>query len=81
MCGINAIFAYGANAAPVDAAELLRVRDTMIARGPDGCGAWVSSDGRVGLGHRRLAIIDLDDRALQPMASADGRLRITRAKV
>ena len=76
MCGINAIFAYGPNAAPVDAAELVRVRDSMLARGPDGCGEWISADRRVGFGHRRLAIIDLDDRALQPMASADGKLRI-----
>jgi asparagine synthase (glutamine-hydrolysing) len=54
----------------------MRVRDSMAARGPDGAGAWIAPDGRVGLGHRRLAIIDLDDRALQPMASADGKLRI-----
>jgi asparagine synthase (glutamine-hydrolysing) len=60
----------------VDGVELVRVRDHMAPRGPDGSGVWIASDGRVGLGHRRLAIIDLDDRALQPMASVDGRLRI-----
>lgn len=44
-------------------------------RGPDGSGVWVS-DG-VGLGHRRLAIIDLTDRATQPMHSEDGRFTVT----
>ncbi|MGE3298512.1 MAG: asparagine synthase (glutamine-hydrolyzing) [Porticoccaceae bacterium] len=72
MCGLNAIYAYHPSAPPVDRGELLRVRDRMRARGPDGEGAWYSPDGRVGLGHRRLAIIDLDPRAAQPMASADG---------
>jgi asparagine synthase (glutamine-hydrolysing) len=38
---------------------------------------WVSEDGRAGLGHRRLAIIDLSPAGAQPLASADGKLRIT----
>ncbi|MEZ5668446.1 MAG: asparagine synthase (glutamine-hydrolyzing) [Alphaproteobacteria bacterium] len=75
MCGINLIFAYG-NAPPVDRAELLAVRDAMTARGPDGAGEWVADDGRVGFGHRRLAIIDLSPGGAQPMHSADGRLSI-----
>jgi asparagine synthase (glutamine-hydrolysing) len=45
----------------------------MAARGPDGAGVWWSNDGRVGLGHRRLSIIDLADRSNQPMLSSDGR--------
>jgi asparagine synthase (glutamine-hydrolysing) len=49
----------------------------MTARGPDGHGEWFSGDGRVAFGHRRLAIIDLTDRAAQPMTSADGQLVIT----
>ncbi|BCX19570.1 MAG: hypothetical protein KatS3mg117_3252 [Geminicoccaceae bacterium] len=76
MCGLAAIFAYGAGAARVDRAELLAVRDAMAARGPDGAGAWIAPDGKVGLGHRRLAILDLDPRADQPMSSACGRFRI-----
>jgi len=77
MCGINAIYSYHPSAPPVDRAELLRVRDHMRARGPDGEGAWYAPDGRVGLGHRRLAIIDVSERGAQPMASADGKLVIS----
>ena len=55
MCGIVGIFAYGDDAPAIDRSELLRIRDRMTARGPDGCGAWYSADGRVGLGHRRHA--------------------------
>jgi asparagine synthase (glutamine-hydrolysing) len=76
MCGINGVFAYRRGAPAVDREELARVRDRMRARGPDGAGAWFSGDGRVGLGHRRLAIIDLSDSGAQPMASADGRYQI-----
>ena len=61
----------------MDPDELLRVRDHMRARGPDGAGAWVASDRRIGLGHRRLAIIDLSAKGAQPMASADGKLVIS----
>src|SRR5262249_43345147 len=47
------------------------------ARGPDGFGEWYSQDELVGLGHCRLAILDLSERGAQPMASADGNLVIT----
>lgn len=77
MCGIAGIFAYRESAPPVDEQELLRIREAMVKRGPDGAGLWVSDDGRIGLAHRRLAIIDLTDGGAQPMETADGRLRIT----
>ena len=70
MCGIAGAFAYAAGAPPVDRAALRRVRAAMACRGPDGAGAWWSPDGRIGLAHRRLAIIDLDTRAAQPMVAA-----------
>jgi len=44
----------------------------MVHRGPDGAGLWISRDRRVGLGHRRLAIIDLSPAADQPMCNEDG---------
>jgi asparagine synthase (glutamine-hydrolysing) len=72
MCGIAGIYAYHSAANPLDVSELRAMRDHMAARGPDGCGEWISADGRVGFGHRRLAIIDLSAEAAQPMASADG---------
>jgi len=48
-----------------------------VHRGPDGCGVWISSDGRIGLGHRRLSIIDLSPMATQPMSNADQTLWVT----
>lgn len=77
MCGIAGIFGYQAPTFPVDRLELRRMRDHMAARGPDGAGEWFSTDGRVALGHRRLAIIDLSERGAQPMASPDGALVVT----
>jgi asparagine synthase (glutamine-hydrolysing) len=77
VCGIAGIFAYRDPAPPVDREELLRIREQMHRRGPDGAGLWLSGDGRVGLAHRRLAIIDLSETGAQPMASADGRYLVT----
>lgn len=77
MCGIAGIYAYRDSAPPVDREELLRIREAMLWRGPDGAGLWISNDRRIGLAHRRLAIIDLSDAGAQPMATADGRLCIS----
>jgi len=75
MCGIAAILAYGA-APAVDREELLRIRDAMVNRGPDGKGLWISHDHRTGMAHRRLAIIDLSEAGDQPASIEDGRYRI-----
>ena len=75
MCGINGLFAY--NGPAVDLDELRRTRDRMAHRGPDGSGEWVGEDGRLAFGHRRLAIVDLTDSGIQPMASADGTIVVT----
>jgi asparagine synthase (glutamine-hydrolysing) len=77
MCGIAGLYAYHAAANPVDMAELRSIRDHMAARGPDGRGEWLAPDGRVGLGNRRLAIIDLSDGGAQPMACASRKTVIT----
>ena len=66
MCGINAVFAYRDSAPPVDRDEVIATRECMHSRGPDAGDAWFSDDGRVGLGHRRLAIIDLSPGGAQP---------------
>lgn len=76
MCGIAAIFAYGEAAPPVDREEVLRMREQMLARGPDGSGEWFSEDRRVGLGHRRLSIIDLSPAGANPMFNADRSLAL-----
>jgi asparagine synthase (glutamine-hydrolysing) len=60
----------------VDPLELVRTRDAMFSRGPDGAGLWIAPDRKVGLGHRRLSIIDLRPEGRQPMANEDGNLRI-----
>src|SRR5438105_7387197 len=76
MCGINAIYAFDPAAPLIKPNELNRTRDAMRARGPDAAGQWISADWRVGLGHRRLSIIDVSDRANQPMRSREGDLTI-----
>ncbi len=76
MCGLNGIFAYNGAASSPKESELLATRDAMQARGPDGAGAWWSADKHCVLGHRRLSIIDLSERANQPMISHDGRLTV-----
>jgi asparagine synthase (glutamine-hydrolysing) len=77
MCGIAPIFAYTPEAPPVSAETLLRLREAMSARGPDGAGLWLSDNHRIGLAHRRLAILDLSEAGAQPMATPEGALRIT----
>jgi asparagine synthase (glutamine-hydrolysing) len=74
MCGIVGLIS--AEARPADRAHLEAMRDTLSHRGPDDLGVWWSPDGRVGLGHRRLAIIDLSPAGHQPMPAAGGRLQI-----
>jgi asparagine synthase (glutamine-hydrolysing) len=77
MCGINGIVAFGNGAPSVDVDELTRTREAMRSRGPDAAGIWISPDGRAGLGHRRLSIIDVSDRANQPMVSREGDVVLT----
>jgi len=76
MCGIAGIVGYDLDASPVQPIELLQIRDHMVRRGPDSSGVWISHDGRVGLAHRRLTIIDLSDAGAQPMSTPDGKVRI-----
>lgn len=71
MCGICGT--YSLNGAPVNKRLLEQMNNTMVHRGPDGAGLFV--DTGIGLGHRRLAIIDLHT-GEQPMASDDGSLQV-----
>lgn len=76
MCGFAAIYSYCQPTSRIDRGELLRIREAMISRGPDGAGLWISQDESLGLAHRRLAILDLSDLGAQPLATPDGRLCI-----
>lgn len=69
MCGIAGLIHLDNN--PVSPVILQRMTDAIAHRGPDGEGHWI--EGNVGLGHRRLAIIDLSPAGHQPMASVSQR--------
>ncbi len=74
MCGIAGIFVN--DSADLDRADLSRLAAALARRGPDGEGIWVSGDGKAGMVHRRLAIIDTSVRGHQPMHSVDGNFTI-----
>ena len=69
MCGVTGIL--NRNGDPVAAVSLRAMTDAIAHRGPDGEG-WLC-EGPVGIGHRRLAVIDTSAAAHQPMVTADGR--------
>jgi asparagine synthase (glutamine-hydrolysing) len=73
MCGINGIALSSRSRRTVSAAVLERMRDVLTHRGPDDAGLFI--DGRVGLGHRRLSIVDVRG-GHQPMKNEDGTLHI-----
>lgn len=73
MCGIAGIVHLDGH--PVNRAELDRMTDALAHRGPDARGIFI--DGNVGIGHRRLKIIDLSEAAAQPMVSEDRSLVLT----
>ena len=75
MCGIVGLITR--DGTRVDLDELAAMRDTMHHRGPDDAGLWASADGQVGLGHRRLAIIDLTPAGRAPMGNEDGSVQVT----
>jgi asparagine synthase (glutamine-hydrolysing) len=76
MCGIVGALSFQNSAFCVSEAYLIRMRDALSHRGPDGAGLFISPDRRIGLGHRRLSIIDLSANALQPMTNEDRTLWI-----
>ena len=73
MCGINGIALSSRAGQSIDTGVLERMRDCLTHRGPDGCGLFI--DGAVGLGHRRLSIVDVAA-GQQPMTNEDGTLHI-----
>lgn len=73
MCGIVGIVSNSA----IDPAGLSAMNETLGHRGPDDQGVWISADQKVGLGHRRLAVLDPSLRGHNPMQFGEGRLWIT----
>ena len=74
MCGfVGFLGDFSGNVLHGDLTVLQRMADTIKTRGPDDCGYWADSEFRIGLGHRRLSIVDLSPAGHQPMVSDTGR--------
>lgn len=72
MCGI-AGFCNFYGSVKMQEENLEKMKQRMLHRGPDAGGSYISEDGKVALGHRRLSIVDLSEAGLQPMKSHSGR--------
>lgn len=73
MCGIAGIVT---SQEKITEGKIRQMTDAIRHRGPDGEGCFINAEGTVGLGHRRLSIIDLSDAGSQPMHSPDNRFSI-----
>ena len=76
MCGISGLYRFN-NPKKISEPELVKMRDTLVHRGPDGAADYISPDKKVGLSQRRLAIIDLSRGAACPMTNENGKVWIT----
>ena len=74
MCGIVGYWNFSGQ--PVDPLMLDRFTDSLAHRGPDGRGVFIDPAVNIGLGHRRLAILDVDESGRQPMSYDSGRYQI-----
>ena len=78
MCGIAGLFDLKTKTSTDEMHALVkRMTDSIMHRGPDGDGLWVNAENGIGLGHRRLSIIDLSKAGHQPMHSDCGRYVLT----
>lgn len=77
MCGIAGFLSLNSATCPGVSCILSSMTDAIFSRGPDSSGKWISEDAKVGLGHRRLAVVDLSPAGHQPMKSACDRYIIT----
>jgi asparagine synthase (glutamine-hydrolysing) len=80
MCGFAGVYEYGTAEGRVSPEQIARMRDTLAHRGPDDAGLFVSDDMRVGLGHRRLAIVDIAGGA-QPMFGKSGECLVYNGEI
>ncbi len=72
MCGVVGLLAL--DGSPVDRSLVGAMSTLLLHRGPDDSGSWTS--GAIGLGHRRLSIIDLSEQGRNPMANEDGSVQL-----
>lgn len=77
MCGISGILPFGGERTEVLERNIGWMNDAVRHRGPDDAGIWIEPQGRAALGHVRLSILDLTPLGRQPMATADGTIRMT----
>lgn len=73
MCGITGLLAPSGSNGELLHRQVQRMADAILHRGPDSHGVWVDGARGIGLGHRRLAVVDLSPHGAQPMTSASGR--------
>lgn len=72
MCGIAGQISLKNESIPLLERQINTMSSLLAHRGPDGQGKWISENKKVGLGHRRLSIIDLSESAAQPMHGLNG---------
>ena len=75
MCGLVGFLGGNPNRGD-DHVLIQKMVASLAHRGPDGYGIWCDEAQRVGLGHRRLAVVDLSPAGHQPMTSPSGRFEI-----
>ena len=75
MCGIVGCLHPGEGADALTA-QVARMADTLVHRGPDGGDVWANETEGIALGFRRLAVVDLSPTGMQPMASHSGRYTV-----
>jgi asparagine synthase (glutamine-hydrolysing) len=80
MCGIAGVFDYGRSTGSINEGLLQRMSATIAHRGPDDDGIFLSRDGRLGLAHRRLSIVDLAGGS-QPMAGPSGEMLVFNGEI
>lgn len=78
MCGICGWVDWHGRAEP---GPVRAMSEALIHRGPDGEGTWLDPAGIAALGHRRLAVLDLSDRAVQPMVGSSGAVLVYNGEI
>lgn len=76
MCGFTGVLVFQDSSYRVQRPLIQAMTDAIQHRGPDGEGIWIAEDGKIGLGFRRLSIIDLSTLANQPMSNRDGTIQL-----